>query len=163
MKNFSEKIADSQKISEKVSRLFQKRMQVAQDNFNESVQSAYKKQMADLLGKPSAPWEIWTNWLEYSTDFVQRSVLFWDTMRERGNNSVEHERSGKPPVLFFKYEIVQDARKFERPVNYALVRIVPPAGVTVDRSGVPTLSSTRVPATVPGSADSKAIRKSVSR
>ena len=132
MNNYSEKIADSQKISEKVSRLFQKRMQVAQDNFNESVQSAYKKQMADLVGKPSAPWEIWTNWLEYSTDFVQRSVLFWDTMRERGNNSVEHERSGKPPVLHFDYEIVQDARKFERPVNYALIRIVPPAGVIVD-------------------------------
>ena len=132
MNNYSEKIADSQKISEKVSRLFQKRMQVAQDNFNESVQSAYKKQMADLVGKPSAPWEIWTNWLEYSTDFVQRSVLFWDTMRERGNNSVEHERAGKPPVLHFDYEIVQDARKFERPVNYALIRIVPPAGVIVD-------------------------------
>ena len=35
-------------------------------------------------------------------------------------------------MLHFKYEIVLDARKFERPVNYALVRILPPTGVTID-------------------------------
>jgi len=132
MKDFSNKIADTQSISAKVTRLFQKRLQVAQEKFNESVQSAYKEHMADLAGRPASPWEIWTNWLQYSTDFVQRSVLFWDTMRERGNNFVERERSGKPPVLHFDYEIVMDAREFKRPVNYALIRIVPPAGVTVD-------------------------------
>ena len=35
-------------------------------------------------------------------------------------------------VLHFAYEMVLDARAFEHPANYALVRIVPPAGVTVD-------------------------------
>src|SRR5512143_291705 len=132
MKDLSKQVADTQKLSTKVSELFQKRLQSAQERFNESVQRAYKNQIADLIGKPMSPWEIWTNWLQYSADFVQRSVLFWDTLRQRGNNAVEHERAGKPPVLHFKYEIVMDARKFERPVNYALVRIIPPAGVTVD-------------------------------
>jgi pimeloyl-ACP methyl ester carboxylesterase len=132
MKDTSKQIADTQKLSTKVSQLFQKRMQLAQTRFNERVQAAYKEQIADLIGKPASPWEIWTNWLQYSTDFVQRSVLFWDTMRQRGTNFVQHERAGKPPVLHFDYEIVMDARTFERPVNYALVRIIPPPGVTVD-------------------------------
>jgi pimeloyl-ACP methyl ester carboxylesterase len=37
-----------------------------------------------------------------------------------------------PPVLRFEHEVVMDGRSLERPVNYALLRIVPPAGVTVD-------------------------------
>src|SRR5512139_1849901 len=53
-------------------------------------------------------------------------------MRQRGTNFVQHERAGKPPVLHFDYEMVMDARTFEQPVNYALVRIIPPAGLTVD-------------------------------
>jgi pimeloyl-ACP methyl ester carboxylesterase len=132
MKDISKQAVNIQNISEKVTRIFQKRVQLAQDRFNGSVQAAYKEQIADLMGKPVSPWDIWTNWMEYSTDFIQRSVLFWDTMRQRGNNFVEHERAGKPPVLHFKYEMVLDARTFERPVNYALVRIIPPEGVTVD-------------------------------
>jgi len=132
MKDVTKQAVQIQEISAKVTKLFQKRMQLAQERFNERVQAAYKEQIVDLVSKPTSPWEIWTNWLEYSTDFVQRSVLFWDTMRQRGNNAVEHERAGKPPVLHFEYEMVVDARTFERPVNYALVRIVPPAGVTVD-------------------------------
>jgi pimeloyl-ACP methyl ester carboxylesterase len=65
-------------------------------------------------------------------DLWQRTILFWDAMRQRGNAFVEHERAGKPPRLHFKHEVVLDARKFERPVNYALLRIIPPEGVTVD-------------------------------
>ncbi|HXX64912.1 MAG TPA: DUF3141 domain-containing protein [Bacteroidota bacterium] len=132
MKDTSKEIAESQKLSARVSQLFQKRMQLAHARFSERVQAEYKEQIADLMGRPTSPWEIWTNWLQYSADFVQRSVLFWDTMRQRGNNFVQHERAGKPPVLHFDYEIVDDARTFPRPVNYALVRIVPPAGVSVD-------------------------------
>jgi pimeloyl-ACP methyl ester carboxylesterase len=37
-----------------------------------------------------------------------------------------------PPVLHFEYETVMDGRSFQRPVNYALLRIIPPDGVTVD-------------------------------
>ncbi len=35
-------------------------------------------------------------------------------------------------MLHFDYEMVLDGRTLERPVNYALVRIVPPEGVKVD-------------------------------
>ena len=44
-------------------------------------------------------------------------------LRQRGNNYLEHLEAGQPPVLVFKYEVVVGARTFERPVNYALVRI----------------------------------------
>jgi pimeloyl-ACP methyl ester carboxylesterase len=64
----------------------------------------------------------------YMTDATQRLLLFWDVMREAGNNFVEHERAGCPPVLFFPYETVLDGRDLTRPVNYALVRILPPEG-----------------------------------
>src|SRR4030095_804495 len=67
-----------------------------------------------------------------TVDFAQRSILLWATLRQRGNNFLEHERQGLPPVLRFEYEVVMDGRSLERPVNYALLRIVPPEGVTVD-------------------------------
>ena len=81
---------------------------------------------------PKTPIEFWRQWAEYNVDFAQRSVLFWDTLRQRGNQWLEHEAAGKPPVLTYKYEMIADARDYERPANYALVRIIPPAGVIVD-------------------------------
>ena len=68
----------------------------------------------------------------YGVDFAQRSVLFWDAIRERGNNWIAHEAAGKPPVLAYRYEMLADGRRFERPVNHALVRIIPPKGIEVD-------------------------------
>ncbi len=61
---------------------------------------------------------------EYWTDAWQRSVLFLDAMRKRGNAYVDHLKEGQPPVLTFRYEMILDGRHFKRPVNYALVRIV---------------------------------------
>lgn len=139
MKDLTQQAASLQDLTAKISRLFQKRVQLAQERFNTSVQAAYQEQTADLIDKPRSPWDLWTNWLQYSTDFAQRSILFWDTLRQRGNNFVEHERAGKPPVLHFDYDIVLDARTFEQPVNYALLRIIPPAGVTVDPKRRPYL------------------------
>ncbi len=70
--------------------------------------------------------------LSYWIDSWQRSLLYWDVMRQRGNIFVEHEKAGKPPVLVFDYEIVVDGRTLEDPVNYALVRIKPPPGHATD-------------------------------
>jgi len=63
-------------------------------------------------------------WIAYWVDAMQRNVLFLDLLRDRANNMLEHERAGKPPLLDFDYEIVLDARTFERPANYALARIL---------------------------------------
>ncbi|WP_267133566.1 DUF3141 domain-containing protein [Skermanella rosea] len=47
------------------------------------------------------------------------------------------ERKGLPPVLAFEYDIVVDGRLMERPVNYALVQIRPPAGLEIDAAARP--------------------------
>jgi hypothetical protein len=58
-------------------------------------------------------------------DAFQRTILFWDVMRERGNQAVEHAEAGKPPVLSFRSELVMDGRTLARPCNYLLLRIIP--------------------------------------
>ena len=65
-----------------------------------------------------------TDLSEYWIDAAQRTVLFTDILRKRGNNYLEHLDKGQPPVLVFDHEIVSDGRTFEQPVNYALVRII---------------------------------------
>jgi pimeloyl-ACP methyl ester carboxylesterase len=124
------KLARSQDISTKVSLVFQKRARLAQERFAERLREAYGE--AATEGKGLASSTAWVGWSDYCLDFAQRSILFWDTLRQRGNNYVEHTAEGMPPVLHFDYEMVLDARKFARAVNYALVRIVPPEGVRVD-------------------------------
>lgn len=57
----------------------------------------------------------------YQVDFWQRSVMFLDVLRERANNMLAHEQAGLPPLLNFEYETILDARRFERPANYALL------------------------------------------
>jgi pimeloyl-ACP methyl ester carboxylesterase len=74
---------------------------------------------------------------EYWTDAWQRTVLFFDALRERGNTAREHAAMDVPNVLDFPAETVMDGRTFERPVNYGLVRIVPPAGAPVDPTKPP--------------------------
>ncbi len=66
----------------------------------------------------------WQKYLsEYIVDSVQRSIIFADILRKRGNNYIKHIRSGQPPVLTFNYELILNAKNFEHPANYALVRI----------------------------------------
>jgi len=61
--------------------------------------------------------------LDYQRDIVERTILFWDTLGQRASNVLEHERAGLPPLLDFNYETLLDARRFEHPANYALLRI----------------------------------------
>lgn len=63
----------------------------------------------------------------YLLDAWQRSILFANVLRQRGDNFLEHAEAGKPPVLVFEHELVLDARDFEMPCNYALLRIIPGA------------------------------------
>ena len=65
---------------------------------------------------------------EYVQDSWQRWILFLDVLRERGNSYISREKEGFKPVLAFAYDMISDGRRRERPVNYALVRIDPPAG-----------------------------------
>src|SRR5262249_7175994 len=70
--------------------------------------------------------------LEYVTDAAQRSLLFWDVLRQRGNQYREHLAETAPHVLDYAVELVIDGRTLSPSVNYALVRVIPPPGVEID-------------------------------
>jgi pimeloyl-ACP methyl ester carboxylesterase len=70
--------------------------------------------------------------MDYAIDAAQRTVLFWDVMRQRGNQYREHLAQTVPHVLDYEAELIIDGRTLKRPVNYGLVRIVPPKGAVFD-------------------------------
>jgi pimeloyl-ACP methyl ester carboxylesterase len=69
---------------------------------------------------------------DYAADAAQRGILFLDVLRQRGNQYREHLAETAPHVLEYEVEVIMDGRQLNRPVNYVLVRVVPPAGITVD-------------------------------
>ena len=69
---------------------------------------------------------------EYMIDAAQRSILFWDVMRQRGNQYREHLAEVAPHVLSYRVELVADGRSLKRPVNYLLARVVPPLDIEID-------------------------------
>ena len=69
---------------------------------------------------------------DYWIDAWQRSILFLDVLRQRGNIAREHNARAVPNVLSFDAEVLIDGRTLARPVNYGLVRIVPPEGTRID-------------------------------
>ena len=74
---------------------------------------------------------------DYWTDAWQRSFLTLEALNERGNIHLAQAAKEAPNVLNFDSELILDGRKLERPVNYGLVRIIPPDSVAVDLSKPP--------------------------
>lgn len=74
----------------------------------------------------------WTLAAEYLVDAGQRCVLFWDVMRQRGNQYQEQMTKVAPNVLDYDAEVIMDGRALGQPVNYVLARIKPPSGIEID-------------------------------
>ncbi len=68
-------------------------------------------------------------WLEYLNDASQRSILFLDILRQRGDQQEEMAARPTPSVLRYKQEQLMSGYSFPRPMNYSLSRIVPPEGM----------------------------------
>ena len=75
----------------------------------------------------------------YLADAAQRTALFLDTMLDRGNNYIAHLEKGTPPLLKFEHELVLDGRDLCPPCNYALLRLLPPASMPVNRLARPVV------------------------
>ncbi|MFO7620465.1 MAG: DUF3141 domain-containing protein [Bacteroidales bacterium] len=69
---------------------------------------------------------------EYLIDAGQRTVLFWDVMRQRGNQYLKHMAQTVPNVLQFDHELIMDGRKLSPSVNYGIIKIKPPEGTIID-------------------------------
>ncbi len=133
MPNLNQTIDRSLSISRGVATVLDRRMRDAFTAYADRIRRAQATYAgAGVPGNGMNPQQICRDWWEYGVDFAQRSVLFWDTIRERGNNWIAHEEAGKPPVLAYRYDVLSDGRTFERPVNHALVRIIPPKGIRID-------------------------------
>ena len=137
MQDIANQLMRSTNAHARVTKVYQHRTRHATETYAGRVKKVWGDQLSQATlvgdeGRPLWPWEIAAGWQAYAVDFWQRGILFWDALRQRGKQYVSHELAGKPPVLHFDYEIVSDARRFEHPVNYALVRITPPEGVSVD-------------------------------
>ncbi len=104
-----------------------------------SLQRATSQELAAAMLTPVQtfhPVKLTLGWmaayLNYTQDATQRSLLFLDVLRQRGNQFFEHEAAGAPPVLIFDYEMLIDGKDLPRPCNYLLYRIVPEAGQEID-------------------------------
>ncbi len=84
-------------------------------------------ELSDQIGK-LAP----TPFNEYALDFWQRSVLFLDILRQRGNQREEMLAHGATSVLIYDSELVMRGDELPHPVNYSLLRIIPPDGAEID-------------------------------
>jgi Protein of unknown function (DUF3141) len=80
----------------------------------------------EVIAKPAPHTDAqnMTTLADYLIDAAQRNILFLDTLRQRANNMLEHERQGLPPLLKFKYEEIADAAAFDPPTNYKLLKIL---------------------------------------
>ncbi len=71
--------------------------------------------------------------MQYMVDVCQRSVLFLDVLHERSNHFLEHEAGDTATVLVWDHEVIMDGGLLERPVNYSLLRIIPPKGTVMKK------------------------------
>ena len=73
-----------------------------------------------------------TAWPDYMVDAFQRSVLFLDLLRQRGNEAIDMESRPLATVLRYGHEEIMSGQSLPRPMNYVLSRIIPPVGVVID-------------------------------
>ena len=88
--------------------------------------------LPDLSRSMNAIMQAWGPLGEYMTDAMQRTILYWDVLRQRSDQYYAQKAKAVPHVLNFDAELVLDARTFKRPVNYLLVHVKPPEGVTIN-------------------------------
>ncbi|MTV38021.1 DUF3141 domain-containing protein [Duganella radicis] len=85
----------------------------------------------------SNPFNLAQQATDYWIDAAQRSILFMDVLRERGDERNHRAEQTAPHVLTFQFDVVMDGRHLERPVNYGLLRILQPDGIEPDATKRP--------------------------
>lgn len=78
-------------------------------------------------------------WAQFLLDSYQRSVLFLDVLRQRGDEQRDMTSRPAATVLTFEYEVLMSGRSLPRPINYALSRIIPPPGYVTDLTKRPVI------------------------
>lgn len=84
--------------------------------------------LASFLPLPDLMQQACAYWI----DAFQRQILFLDILRQRGNVYFEQKDRAAPNVLHFDSSVLIDGRDLATPVNYMLLRILPPEGTITD-------------------------------
>ena len=122
-----EKLSRSQDLAQKVALVYSKRTQIAREQFSKSVAGAVEANTPTAGEAFAAPAKLWMDWHEYAVDAAQRidPVLGHDApARQRLRRAREAPDCRRCCTSTTRWCV--DGRKLERPVNYALVRIIPP-------------------------------------
>lgn len=96
--------------------------QIQQDNLLDSL-SAHQQSTEAQLSAALSRWPTLEDWLSYAKDASQRQVLFWDTLRHRGDQLLHQEQKGFPLQLRYPHQQVLCGRNLPAPVNYSLHRM----------------------------------------
>lgn len=91
----------------------------AATNASDTTVTPQRDDVADVPETPTAML------IAYMFDVAQRSAIFAQVLVERGDRLLEDERGGLPLQLNFPYEVILDAREFDEPAGYSLLRILP--------------------------------------
>ncbi|TFW29076.1 DUF3141 domain-containing protein [Duganella callida] len=89
------------------------------------------------LNWPGYPFNLAQQATDYWIDAAQRSVLFLDVLRQRGDERNHRAEQTAPHVLSFDFEVVMDGRHLDHPVNYGLLKIRQPDGIEPDATKRP--------------------------
>jgi len=65
--------------------------------------------------------------LAYQRDFWERAILFWDTLRQRADNMIAHERAGKPrcSISTTRPSLVPGGSRDRSTMRYCASRVTP--------------------------------------
>ncbi|HVZ37396.1 MAG TPA: hypothetical protein VG963_33475, partial [Polyangiaceae bacterium] len=94
MREIASKVMRATQLQTRLGQVFWHRTTHAWEQYMDRSRAAMESATTaqpEVAGRQSAAWH------EYTLDFLQRGVLFWDTLRRRGNQYLEHEIAGKPP------------------------------------------------------------------
>ena len=158
------KLAQSQRTGVKVARVYQKRVQTAQEQFQKRVSQIAQESGTLSPAQALVPLDPSSGY-RYAVDCdAALDPVLGHAAPARQQLRRAHATQGLQPVLHFDYEIVLDGRKLRAPGQLRAAAHHAARGRDGRcRSGGPTSSSIRAPATAPASAASRTIRRSAWR
>jgi len=113
-------------------------MSTATQHCTAVVSASRQRKSRGARALPALAWPLNTL-SEYLVDAGQRSVIFLDVLRQRGNAQEAISRRPMATVLRYEHEIIMKGPSLSRPINYYLARIVPPPEVVVDPGNAPII------------------------
>lgn len=81
----SMRFAESQDLAGKIASLSRKRLETAVADYAARVRATYTQYAESCKASPGNVQQWWSEPYYYTIDFLQRSILFWDSLRQRGN------------------------------------------------------------------------------